>query len=216
MSDEIRRQIVETARLMYAKGMVNAFEGNLSMRTEHHIYATPTSVCKGYLTEDEIVETDGAGHLTKPSQRVSSEFKLHLAAYRVRPDIRAVVHAHPPYATAFAVANQPIETEAYPEMIVLYDRVPLAAYGTPSTDAIHAELPHYLPRYDVLLLANHGVVAVGNTVQDAFFKLESIESMAKTLLLARLLGGEKSLPQEELHVLRKMGAQLRGRDKADA
>ena len=99
---------------------------------------------------------------------------------------------------------------------MLYGRVPIAAYGTPSTDAIHADLPQYLPDHDVILLANHGVVAVGETVLDAFFKLESIESMAKTLLLTRLLGGEKTLPDEELAVLQAMGEELRERRSSDA
>ncbi len=216
MSKKARSEIIETAKLMYAKNMVNAFEGNLSMRAGGNIYVTPTAVCKGYLTEDQIVETDSIGRLTDSSQRVSSEFKLHLAVYEHRPEIHAVVHAHPPFTTAYAVANQPIETKAYPEMIVLYGRVPIAAYGTPSTDAIHADLPQYLPDHDVILLANHGVVAVGETVLDAFFKLESIESMAKTLLLTRLLGGEKTLPDEELAVLQAMGEELRERRSSDA
>lgn len=136
---------------------------------------------------------------------------MHLAAYRNRPDIKSVIHAHPPYATAFAVANKPIETKAYPEMIVLFGKIPLAAYGTPSTDEIHYGMDQYVKDYDIILLANHGVIAFGSNAYDAFFKLESAEGIAKVLTLAAQLGGEKELPQNKLEELYEMRKKFRVR-----
>lgn len=200
----LRSSIIEVSKLLYAKNLATAFEGNVSVLENGKVYITPSSMCKGFLTEDMLVVLDMEGKVLEGSYRPSSEAKLHLAAYRSRPDIKSVVHAHPPYATAFAVANKPIETKAYPEMIVLYGKIPLAAYGTPSTDEIYYGMNQYVKDYDIILLANHGVIAFGNNVYDAFFKLESVEGIAKVLTLAGQLGGEKALPQNKLEELYEM------------
>ena len=202
----IRNSIIEVSRLLYCKNLATAFEGNISVIEYDKIYITPSGICKGYVTEDMLVVTDLDGNILEGKYKPSSEIKMHLAAYRGRPDIKSVVHAHPPYATAYAVANKPIETKAYPEMIVLFDKIPLAAYGTPSTDEVYDGMNRYIKEYDIILLANHGVVACGSDVYNAFFKLESAEGIAKVLILAGQLGGEKELPQnklEELYEMRK-------------
>jgi L-fuculose-phosphate aldolase len=204
MSYEIRRNIVEISKLMYDKGMVNAFEGNISVIDKGKIYITPSAACKGFLTEEQITVTDMDGNRIDGYLKPSSEIKLHIAAYKKRTDIHSVVHAHSPYATAFAVAGRPIETKAYPEMIVLYGKIPLAAYGTPSTDEISKGMDEYIGKYNVILLANHGIMAVGNDAYDAFFRLESAESMAKVLFTAQMLGGERELPGEKLEILYAM------------
>jgi L-fuculose-phosphate aldolase len=204
--NQFYQDILNLSKLMYEKGMVNAFEGNLSVKTGEGILITPSQICKGFLKEELLVETDMQGRVTKGSRRPSSEILLHLEAYAVRSDIGAVIHAHTPYATAFAVANRAIETKAYPEMIVLYGEIPLVKYGTPSTPDICADLKNHLCNHDVVLLANHGIVAVGKDLYDAYFKLESAESIAKVLLMARMLGGEHELPPDEvrrLHDMRK-------------
>ena len=206
MSEQIRKQIVEVSRLLYDKGMVNAYEGNVSILADNRLYITPSTTCKGFLTEDLIVVTDIYGNIIEGRRKPSSEIKLHLAAYRKRADIKAVVHAHSPYATAYALANKPIESRAYPEMIMLFDRVPLAVYGTPSTDEVYCGMDEHISNHDVILLANHGIIAVGSNVYDAFFKLEAAESIAKVLTFARLVGGEKELPShklEELYEIRR-------------
>ncbi len=197
----IKREIIEVSQLLYSKNMVTAYEGNVSYCDSGKVYITPSAVCKGFLTEDMLVAMDMEGNILEGTYKASSEYKMHLDIYRSRTDIRAVVHAHPPYATAFAVANQPIETNAYPEMIVLYDKIPLAAYGTPSTDEVYCGIHEYIKEYDVILLANHGLVAFGEDVYDAFFKLESVEGIAKVLTLTKLIGGEKALPQNKLYEL---------------
>lgn len=184
--------------------MVNAYEGNISILNDRKVYITPSAVCKGFLSEEMIVVTDLDGNILEGSYKPSSEIKLHLAAYRNRPDVKAVVHAHSPYATAFAICNKPIETKAYPEMIVIFGSVPLAEYGTPSTDEIYYGMERHLLQHDVVLLANHGVVSVGTDAFDAFFKLESVEAIAKTLFLARQLGEERDLPWDKLEILYEM------------
>lgn len=201
MDDSIRENIIKVSKLMYDKGFVNPYEGNVSVLYDGQVYITPGGVCKGYLTDDMIVVTDLNGNVIEGLYKPSSEIKLHLAIYRLRKDVRAVVHAHSPFATAYAVANKPIETKAYTEMITFFDKIPLAKYGTPSTEQISEGIEEYIENYDLILLANHGIVAVANDLINAFFKLEAAESMAKTLLLTKLLGGEKELPETELEKL---------------
>jgi len=204
MSDAIREQIVKVAKLMYEKGMVNAFAGNLSVRDGNNVYITPSGICKGFLKEDMIVKTDMNGNILEGMYKPSSEIKLHLEAYKKRKDIYSVVHAHPPYTTAYAVANKPIESKACAEMVIFFGKIPLAAYGTPSTDEIFSGVEEYINEYDVILLANHGIVSFGRDVFDAYFKLEADEDIAKTLILSRLLGGEKDLPENKLKELDDM------------
>lgn len=201
---EMKRQLVEVARLMYNKNMVNTFEGNISVIEDDKIYITPSKVCKGLLTEEMVPVCDRNGSLLEGTYKPSSEIKLHLPVYRGREDVRSVVHAHSPYATAFAIANKPIESKAYPELIVLFGKIPLAAYGTPSTDEIYADVRNYIKDYDVILLANHGIMALGKDPFDAFFKLEAAESIAKAIFLAQQLGGEKNLPENKLQELYDM------------
>ena len=200
----IRSNIVEVSKLLYSKNLATAFEGNLSVIDEGKVYITPSGICKGFITDDMIVVMDLDGNVVEGKYKPSSEIKMHLAVYRNRPDIKSVIHAHPPYATAFAVANKPIETKAYPEMIVLFEKIPLAAYGTPSTDEIYDGMDQYVKDYDIILLANHGIIAFGSSAYDAFFKLESAEGIAKVLTLAEQLGGEKELPQKKLEELYEM------------
>lgn len=203
---KIRNSIMEVSRLLYSKNLATAFEGNISVIEDDKIYITPNGICKGFITSDMLVVMDLKGNVLEGDYKPSSEVRMHLAAYKSRPDIKSVIHAHPPYATAFAVANKPIETKAYPEMIILYGKIPLAAYGTPSTDEIYRGMDQYIKEYDIILLANHGVIAFGSDVYDAFFKMESAEGIAKVLTLAERLGGEKELPQnklDELYELRK-------------
>ncbi len=194
------QDILAAAKLLYRRGLVNTYEGNLSRRLGGTLLITPSAVNKEELTEEDLVEVDlatGETVAAAPGRRASSETRLHLCCYRSRPDIVGVAHAHPPYATAFALRREPIETKGYPEMILLYGRVPVCRYGRPGTDAIHAEAPDALREYDQFLLANHGLVTVGGSALEAVYRLEGIESIARVLKLAREMGGEAALPDEE-------------------
>ena len=199
--------------MMYAKGMVNALEGNVSIREDGKIYITPSAFCKGFLSEEMIVVTDELGNVIEGDRKPSSEINLHLALYNLRPDINSVLHAHPPYSTAFSLAKIPIKSKAYPEMIIAFDQIPIVNYGTPSTDRIHAGISKYIHHLDVVLLEKHGIVGVGDSAYDAFFKVEAAESIAKTFVITRLLGGEDELPDSELDILYAARYKSFGREK---
>ena len=138
---------LKAAKLLYSRFLVNAYEGNVSVRLGDTILVTPSAVCKEELEEDDLVEVDiasGATVAAKPGRVASSETKMHLCVYRNRADVQGVAHAHPPFATAYAVAGMPIETAAYAEMRVLYDRIPVCRYGRPGTEAVNADVPEAL------------------------------------------------------------------------
>ena len=197
---------LKAAKLLYRRFLVNTYEGNVSVRLGDTILITPSAVCKEELEEDDLVEVDLASGETlraKESRMASSETKMHLCVYR-NSAAQAVVHAHPPFATAYAVAAKPIETRAYPEMRVLYDRIPVCRYGRPGTEAVNADVPEALKTHDVFLLSNHGLVACGPSAMVASHRLEGVESIAKVLTLAQLHGGESPLPRAELDALQEI------------
>ena len=197
---------LKAAKLLYRRFLVNTYEGNVSVRLGDTILITPSAVCKEELEEDDLVEVDLASGETlraKEGRVASSETKMHLCVYR-NSAAQAVVHAHPPFATAYAVAAKPIETRAYPEMRVLYDRLPVCRYGRPGTEAVNADVPEALKTHDVFLLSNHGLVACGPSAMVAAHRLEGVESIAKVLTLAQLHGGESPLPRAELDALQEI------------
>jgi len=209
---EKAEQAIVAARLLYERGMVNAFEGNVSVRMGDHLLITPSQVCKAELTPPDLVQVDiatGETIYAAPGRRASSEVKMHQCCYRSRPDAQGIAHAHPPSATAFALCNRPIETNAYPEMTVLYGKVPLCRYGRPGTQAVCDGIPAALVEYDAFLLANHGLTAVGGTPMEAAYRLEAIESIARVLLGAYALGGESPLPEREIMELASMRTRTR-------
>ena len=198
---------LKAAKLLYSRFMVNAYEGNVSVRLGDSILVTPSAVCKEELEADDLVEVDiatGETLYARSGRVPSSETKMHLCIYKSRADVMGVAHAHPPFATAYAVAGKPIETRAYPEMRVLYDRIPLCRYGRPGTEAINADVPDVLRTHDVFLLANHGLVAVGPSALVASYRLEGVESIAKVLTLCQLHGGENALPRDELGAIQEI------------
>ena len=200
------QECLKAAKLLYRRFLVNTYEGNVSVRLGDTILITPSAVCKEELEEDDLVEVDLASGETlraKESRMASSETKMHLCVYR-NSAAQAVVHAHPPFATAYAVAAKPIETRAYPEMRVLYDRIPVCRYGRPGTEAVNADVPEALKTHDVFLLSNHGLVACGPSAMVAAHRLEGVESIAKVLTLAQLHGGESPLPRAELDALQEI------------
>ena len=197
---------LKAAKLLYRRFLVNTYEGNVSVRLGDTILITPSAVCKEELEEDDLVDVDLASGETlraKEGRVPSSETKMHLCVYR-NSAAQAVVHAHPPFATAYAVAAKPIETRAYPEMRVLYDRIPVCRYGRPGTEAVNADVPEALKTHDVFLLSNHGLVACGPSAMVAAHRLEGVESIAKVLTLAQLHGGESPLPRAELDALQEI------------
>ncbi|MGC4152401.1 MAG: class II aldolase/adducin family protein [Propionicimonas sp.] len=200
---EIKGEIVQVARMMSERGLVGTYEGNLSVRRGDRIYVTPSAHSKELLTEGQILTCDLAGNVLEGELAPTSEIPMHTRCYELRPDIGSVIHCHAPYATAFAQANLPVENRISPEFLMLFGKVPLLRYGRPGTPDIIAELPDHIDEYDVFLLANHGVLAVGGDVMEAFSKTLSLEMLLQTEFIRRAVtdGADCSLSEEECRAL---------------
>jgi L-fuculose-phosphate aldolase len=206
--DRLRADIVEVGRRLYARGFCASNDGNVSIRyADDRVLTTPKSVSKGYMTPDMMVVVDLDGRRVSGDRDASSELLMHLEVYHQRPDVKAVVHAHPPLATGFAVAGVPLDRAVLAEVVTTLGSIPIAEYGTPSTPELPAAVRQYIRVHDGLLLANHGALTVGPDVYGAYYKMETVEHFARISLVARLLGGERLLSQEEVVRLQD----LRGR-----
>lgn len=189
-----RREIVRVARRLYERGLIAGPDGNVSVRvSESRILITPAGASKVDVSENDIVEIDIEGRVLDGRGRPSSEVEMHLAAYRHRADVGAVVHAHPPAATAFAVAGESLDERVLPEIVLLVGRVPLVPYARPGSRELAERLEPFLADHDAFLLANHGATTVGPTLELAHQRMESLEHAARILLLARLLGRVNAL-----------------------
>ena len=190
----LRREICEVGRRVYQRGYVAANDGNISVRMQDdRILCTPTGVSKGFITEDMLAICDLDGQQVAGTMRISSEIRMHLEIYKLRPDVHSVVHAHPPTATGFAVAGIELTQCVLPEVIVSLGGVPLADYGTPGGPDIVEPMKPLLKDYDAILMANHGAVTLGKDVMDAHFKMETVEHFAKIALVAHQLDQVKTL-----------------------
>src|SRR6188472_1081467 len=202
---QLRADIVEVGRRMYARGYTASNDGNISVRLgADRLLMTPKSVCKGFMTPDMMCVTDLEGRKLQGDRDPSSEMLMHLEVYRQRPDVKAVVHAHPPIATGFAVAGIPLNRAVLAEVLTTLGSIPIAEYATPSTKELPEAVRKYVKAHDGMLLANHGALTVGADVFAAYFKMETIEHFAKISLVARLLGGENLLSREEVSRLEKL------------
>ena len=198
---EARKLIVEIGKLMYDKGYVTSSDGNISCRLdENRILATPTMTCKGRMTVDCLAITDLDGKALN-DKKASSELAMHTLIYKMRPDIKAVCHAHPPNGTAFAVAGLAIDQPILSEVILTLGCVPLTDYGTPSTDELTESMKPFVEHHNALLMANHGAVAYGEDLWQAFDRLETLEHTAKIAILAKSLGGANDLPKDAISKL---------------
>lgn len=195
---QARELIVEIGKLLYERSYVVAFDGNVSIRLdENTVLATPTMTCKGRMTEDCLALTDLDGKALN-DKKASSELAMHLLIYKMRPDIHAVCHAHPAHGTAFAVAGLAIDKPILSEVVLTLGCVPLTSYGTPSTDELTDAMKPFVPHHNALLMANHGAVAYGEHLWQAFDRLETLEHTAKIAILAKALGGANDLPAEAI------------------
>lgn len=207
---DVRRatqEIVAVCRRLYQRGLVGGAEGNVSVRLDHaRVLATPSGLCKGFVEDGDLVVTGLDGRALGGSGRPSSELKMHLRIYALRPDVQAVVHAHPPVATGFAIAGRSLDECVVPEVIATLGRVPLVPYGTPSTAELAERLIPYVAAHDALLLANHGAVTYGPTLAGSINAMESLEQAARSMLVAHVLGRVNRLSREEVDRLLALGA----------
>src|SRR5919109_2568975 len=202
----LRHEIVAIGRRLYKKGFVAGAEGNISARLDgRRTLITPSGACKGTLRPQDLLVLDMRGEPLgrKRSSRASSETPMHLLCYRLRPEINAVVHAHPPTATGFAVAGVALDRPLIPEIVVALKRVPLAPYATPGSPELSAILEPFLHEHDALLMANHGVVACGGDLMTAYLNMETVEQFARITLAARLAGTPRELEPAEVEKLMK-------------
>src|SRR5689334_11749776 len=203
----LRADIVEVGRRMYARGYTASNDGNISVRLgSDRLLMTPKGVCKGFMTPDMMSITDLSGRKLTGDRDPSSEMLMHLEVFRQRADVEAVVHAHPPTATGFAVAGIPLDRAVLAEVLTTLGSIPIAEYATPSTSELPEAVRKYIKAHDGMLLANHGALTVGTDLFSAYYKMETIEHFAKISLVARLLGRENLISRDE--VLRLQ--QLRG------
>jgi L-fuculose-phosphate aldolase len=197
-----REQIVRFGRMLHERGFVAATDGNLSVRLdENRILVTPTCMSKGEMRPSDLVVVDRGGRLLKGRRKVSSEIAMHLLIYRLRPDVRGIVHAHPPTATGFAAAGLPLNQPLVCEVVIGLGSIPLAKYGTPGTPELTAALEPLIPHYDALLMSNHGVVAYGADLEQAYMKMETVEHFAKIALVTHQLGTQQPLGAAEVEKL---------------
>lgn len=218
---EIKQQICDIGKRIYDRGMVASNDGNISVKiSDNEFLCTPTGVSKGFMTPEYICKVDRNGKVIEANEgfRPSSEIKMHMRVYRERPDVKSVVHAHPMYATAFAIAGIPLTQPIMPEAVIALGEVPIAEYGTPSTEEIPDAVSKYLQSYDAVLLANHGALSFSDSLLNAYHKMESVEFYAQLLFLARQLGGPKELTKEQVERLYDIRRQfgLTGKHPCDA
>lgn len=213
---ELREEICEICHRMWQLGWVAANDGNVSAKLEDGTFlATPTGISKSFITPEKLVHIDREGRILEGLEgyRPSSEIKMHLRCYEEREDVRGVLHAHPPVATGFAVANKSLDDYSMIETVIALGSIPLTPYGTPSTYEVPDAIAPYLKEHDAMLLANHGALTVGADVWTAYYRMETLELFAKITLNATLLGGAKEISRENIDRLISMreGYQVTGR-----
>jgi L-fuculose-phosphate aldolase len=186
---QLKQQICEIGRRLYNKGFAAANDGNISVRlSDKEILSTPTMVSKGFMKPEDVCKVDYEGKQLAGTRKRTSEVLLHLAIYKTRSDVQAVVHCHPPHATAFAVAREPIPKCVLPEVEVFLGEVPMALYETPGTQKFADTIVPYVKDCNTIILANHGTVTFGPTLENAYFNTEIIDAYCRILILARQLG----------------------------
>lgn len=199
---ELRQDIADVGKLVFQKSWIAANDGNISIRLdENRILCTPTGISKGMMRPEDLIICDLDGNKLEGCRERTTEIGMHLTIYRMRPDVRSVLHAHPPVATGFAVAGRALNLALLPEIVMGLGSVPLAEYGLPGTPALTEGMLPYIPKYDAILLANHGAVAYGDEVYQAYFRMEMVEHFARIALVAEMLGGARPLPREEVSKL---------------
>jgi len=195
-------ELLDVCHRLHRLGMVAANDGNVSALTnDGNLLTSVTNISKGVMTARHVVKMDLQGRPLEDGKKPSSELPMHLAIYRDRPDVRAVVHAHPPYATGFAAAGLALDKCVLPEIVMTLGSIPLAEYGTPSTEEVPEAVSRWIGQADAVLLSNHGAVTVGASLEEAFYKMERIEHYAKICYFARQLGGERVLTPTEVQKL---------------
>ena len=208
----LRQEIIRVTRIVANQGLIRSSDGNISVRLDtDRFLVTPSGLYKMSMEPDDPIVVDAEGQVVegKLGLKPTSEVGMHLEAYRQRPDVNAVLHAHPPYATALTIAGIPFPTDFLPEVLIALGEVPTASYATPGTRSLAESIQEPIKEHDAVLLSNHGSITVGKTLEEALIALERMEHAAYTYHLARELGDLNPIPEAELVQLREIGRRLR-------
>ena len=204
-------KLISVCHKVYSKGFVSAYDGNVSAITENNtILITRSGICKGDVSEKDILEFDFSGRPLKGEGRITTEFKLHLFAYSKRKEVNAVVHCHPVHATAISLLGEGLVKHYFPEVLLTLGKVPLCKYATPSTNDLPISIEPYIDFAWAFLLENHGALTLGKNLDDAYYKMEKLEHAAETIWKARLLGNPKELSSEEINRLIEISEETYG------
>lgn len=198
MLEKLKKELIEYGRLAGVKNFTPGFSGNLSARNGDKILITSTGSANGYLKEDDFAVINFSGEVVEGSKKPSSEKMLHVKFYEERADINYIFHVHSPYLTSFAAAGKSLEDAVLPEIVYCYGKIPIAKYALPGSKELVENTSKYFKDHDVILMENHGVIIGGKDVEQTYLALELCEAYAQTLLGAKLLGGAKILPEEEV------------------
>lgn len=205
----LRQEIIYYSKLCHDNKFLSATDGNISARTINgYILTTAANTCKGLITLKDIIKTEISGEIIQGRGKISTEYKLHKFIYEQRKDVNAVIHTHPKFVTAFAAAGITIDKIVFPEIYLFFGKIPLAKYATPSTDEMPESIAPYVKDYDAIMLANHGLVTFGKTLEDAYFKTEKVEHIAEVSFYARMLGGANELTNEQVMKLDEIKKQI--------
>lgn len=198
MANQLVQEIIKFGKIAGEKGYTPGISGNVSVRCDEGILITASGSANGYLEPEDVVLIDLEGNVVQGSKKASTEKFLHLEFYKKRPDVNSVFHVHSPYLTAFASSHTALMDGVSPEIIYCFGEIPLAQYAIPGSQELVTHTAKYFDKYDVILMANHGVIIGGRSVKDAYLKLELVEEYAKTIICTKFLGGAKILPDEEI------------------
>ncbi len=206
MSDhDSRLEILRFGKMLHDRGLIAATDGNISVRlNQTSVLVTPTCISKGMMTTEDLLVVDMHGIRICGFRDVTSELAMHMTIYRMRPDVNAIVHAHPPTATAFAACGLALDQALISEVLLSLGPVPLAHYATPGTSELSEALMPYIPTHDAVLMANHGVVTYGSDLMQAYMNMETVEHFAKIALVVKQLGCERPLAAEQVTKLQEI------------
>ena len=207
---ESRLEVQRFGKLLHEHGLIAATDGNISVRlSSMSVLITPTCICKGMMSIEDLLVVDMFGRKLSGFRDVSSEFAMHMTIYRMRPDVNAIVHAHPPTATGFAACGLALDQALISEVLLSLGEVPLAHYATPGTSELSTSIEPFVPDHDAILMANHGVVTFGSDLMQAYMNMETVEHFAKIALVVKQLGCERPLAAEQVSKLQEMRQRIR-------
>jgi L-fuculose-phosphate aldolase len=197
----LKEKVVRVCRMLHHKNLIAAMDGNVSVKFGDGLLTTPSGVNKGFLEEDQLILVDWNGRVVEGDGQPTSEMAMHLAVYRLRPEVGAVVHAHPPLATAFSIAGISLEDFVLPEVVMTMGVIPTVSYATPTTAEVPESIRTLILKHDALILERHGALTVGRDLMDAYNKMEKLEHAALIIFSALQLGRVKRLPPREVEKL---------------